>query len=160
MASHWTPDRRKEQSKLAPKEGDWSLPGSGSPVKSRTRGNPKQKRQFEFSDDSDSSFDEDDEPSPPTSGSEDWHDVQDVKPAPTRLILEPMALRELVERNVKCPICKGEVEMKFSTVTIASSAILECPKESCSFIDHGNTPVPCKLPQKKQTTGNAALTLP
>lgn len=37
MASTYRPSTLKEQSKLSSKEDDWTLPGTGSPVKSRTR---------------------------------------------------------------------------------------------------------------------------
>ena len=36
--SYWTPQKIKESRKTAPKEADWSLAGTGSPPRSRTRG--------------------------------------------------------------------------------------------------------------------------
>ena len=56
-------------------------------------------------------------------------------------------MRELIEKNTKCPKCKGEIQVCFETVTLATKMILNCKSTECCFISHGESPTAASLPQ-------------
>ena len=142
MASKWNVDSKIEQGKLAPKEGDWNLAGHGELSGKRER----KKRSFL----GDSSSDEsncDDDDSSDSSSEEEERGQESKKPAATRVIVEVEALKDLVESNMKCPKCKGHVELLYETVTIATRPYMKCKSNQCSFISHASSPSPAALPQ-------------
>ena len=148
MASKWNVDKKQERNKLLSTEDDWNLAGSGKVSGRRVR----KPRKFlgDSSSDDDDSYSEESCSSSSSSDEEEsitnfW---DDRKPPASRVILESVALKELVERNMKCPECGGnEVEMLFSTVTIASTAYMKCKSKECGFIDHSSSPATASLPQ-------------
>ena len=114
-------------------------------VTTRTRQNPRKKRQYEnesCSDEGRSYSEGDDSLSTDVStGSEVVVDEDEC----TRLIVELEPLLDLVERNMKCPECGSSVQMLHETITLASMFRLECLSEKCNFIDYASSLAPAKL---------------
>ena len=54
-----------------------------------------------------------------------------------RVIVERAVLCGLVEKNTKCPLCGGKVELLEDTLTLATQFRLQCTKKDCAFIDYG-----------------------
>ena len=139
MSSRWSANTDREKNKLALKESDWNLPGSGGLTATRTRrGGIQKKAVTAASDESsdDSSYDGDSE----EDNSDDVLDEWVTKPEPTRMLFETDALKDLIERTSTCPKCGSAVLVSFKTVTIASSVEIQCSSEKCGYIDHGTTP--------------------
>ena len=144
MTSKWNVDNRQEHNKLSSKEADWNLAGSGDVSGKRVR-TPKKflgdsSSDDSYSEESCSSSDEEE------SETEDFF-WDDRKPPPSRVILETVALKDLVEKNMKCPECGDKVNLLFSTVTVASTAYMKCKSKECGFIDHSTPPATASLPQ-------------
>jgi hypothetical protein len=81
--------------------------------------------------------------------SEEEKELTEWKPQETRVIVEKRPMIKLIEKNMKCPSCNGQIEASFETVTLATSLHLKCCSSSCSFIDHSDAPAPAILPQLK-----------
>jgi hypothetical protein len=63
--------------------------------------------------------------------------------AATRYFIEGKGLQELIEKEMKCPKCQGEIECRFETVTLATVAVLECKsKLSCDYKMQAAPPMP------------------
>ena len=148
--SRWSANVAKEQAKLAAKEDNWKLAGSGSLMATRTRNGGNRnlvatntgENEGTFADDSSSSsYNEED--SSLSDDDDDNLEMWTEKPSPSRLILEPEALRKLVESHLKCPKCNSNLKLFFVTKTIASSAGLKCCRKDCSFIEHGEESCCC-----------------
>ena len=140
MTSKWSVDKKIEHSKLSSKEDDWNLAGYTGLLSPR-----RERKEQKFLGDSSSEESEWEE----EESDDDTDEEEDISKTPhaTRLLMEAEPLRELIERNTKCPKCKGEIEVCFDTVTLATKMILKCKSSECCFISHGEFPTPASLPQ-------------
>jgi hypothetical protein len=96
--SKWSANLQKETGRLAPKENDWNLPGSGGLTRTQTRfGGGRTSDVTGDEDDDDSSY------SASTSSSEKEDVLQYTKkPEPTRLLIEFAGIKDLVEKYITC----------------------------------------------------------
>jgi hypothetical protein len=104
MASKWDVNEEKERKKLAPKEDDWKLAGSGAD-ESLGRGKRLSVKLHFLGDDTSSSdglyIDGGSSSKERSSTVEDG--IVEEKPKATRLIFEADALRNLLSGHLKCP---------------------------------------------------------
>jgi hypothetical protein len=150
--SKWIRNSKLEAKRLA--SPDPSRPWGGlagldavTPPPSRTRQNPR-KQHFFGDSPPDQQYDGDYEYESETDLSESNVDIEewnDVKPPASRFIVEGSALETLLSGRMKCESCDGVLELKFETVTLATSFYLKCNK--CTFIEEGKSPAPANFPQ-------------
>jgi hypothetical protein len=152
-----TGGRNLEGKKLSCKESDWRLPGTTTPVTSRTRGNGTgrptfghRKKLFIEPQSSESSSEEEEEESVGTDDSfgEEFDEElllaeddliaesNSIKPKPTRVIVEVDGLSETLEKHCRCPTCKGNMEVQVDTLCISSIVSLKCKKKSCGYVHY------------------------
>lgn len=54
---------------------------------------------------------------------------------------------------MKCPVCGFKVVFCLETIAIATEAHIKCLSKECSFMEHGKSPAPAKLPQRDDDIG-------
>jgi hypothetical protein len=152
----------KEEYRLACKQDGWNLAGGSSAVTSRTRnagsGRPNmliKRLPNEHSSESDNSDYEDIDLSEVSEHEDDEDDECEddkadeeatTKPPATRLILEVQS-KNIMEKNCRCPECKGPVEMEVNTLCLASNVMLCCKDVDCGYVDHSDLPASAKCGQ-------------
>ena len=154
--SYWTPQKIKESRKTAPKEADWSLAGTGSPPRSRTRGgSARVDDDLSSCDGAAGSLHEDSEDSDYSSGEEDDCDDESSndedllgkeKPRSTRGIFEVDPLMDLIERNTRCKQCHGCIHVNVKTTCLATATTFLCVNKSCGYIDYCTPPAAASVP--------------
>ena len=133
----WKISAASESKKLGSSSPTWKgIAGKGPSLDRGTRRDRAKKRAL-FEDSSPSSEDEDDD--------EDDEVVEVEDDSFARVLLEQRPLKELMERNCCCKLCKGPCRVEFTTVTIATSIQIICNTKACSYIDHGDPPQPAKV---------------
>jgi hypothetical protein len=141
----------REHARLRLGEEGWNLTtASTTETISRTRyggsGRPNLLRQSLSSSDSDyeseeesslegESGDDSDDDSTDSMGLEDVEEDDKNKPTSDRLFLEFESLKKCMEKNCRCPVCNGPVEMKVKTVCLASNVMVSCIDKDCGYVD-------------------------
>ena len=150
MASKWNVDDKTEKRKLAPSESDWNLAGHGETLVGKRQ---RKARTFLGDSSSDESYSSGSDESSSEETEEEALDLDnswnDRKPPASRMMLESSALTELIETNMRCPKCGGDIEFLLETITIATKPWIQCKSKQCGFIAHGQSPTPASLPQFK-----------
>ena len=153
--SKWKANAVAEINRLAPKENDWALAGTGNITRSRTRGNRvalppallSSRSKLSISSDLSSSDGSDAEEE--TIGPESQTTLSSStknKPPNSRVILEVPALLQLVERNLsKCSKCGSKLKMTMITCCLATRLRVCCSNDRCCFVDYGTSPAPANL---------------
>jgi hypothetical protein len=149
-----THSRDLERKKLLNKESDWKLPGTSTPVTTRTRSNGTGRptyihRKKLFIEPLSSEPEEQEDSEEESIGSDEEFDEELLlaeddliaerlvtKPKPTRVIVEVDELWETLEKHCRCPTCNGEMEVEVETLCVSSTVGLKCKKKSCGYVHY------------------------
>jgi hypothetical protein len=146
----------REEARLRLGEVGWNLVGGEVPS-SRTRGggtgrpNLSVRRSY-FNESSpdvssvDSDYEADEESSSEEDLDSDVEEEKELKPPPTRLILEYESLKKCMEKNCRCPRCDGPVHMDVKTLCLASNVMVSCIDKECGYVDVSDLPATAQVP--------------